>query len=109
MKALSASTLALLLVTVILLRLLGTIPAPTGGVLAGVELGAVSATTVTTVTVDGQANIFGAGHATAPDPGGGGGGLLPPSVSFSGESGQVVFRAFLLERCRWWDRVLQRH
>jgi len=32
------------------------------------------------VTVSGQANIFGAGHATPPDPGGYGGGVLPPVV-----------------------------
>ncbi len=34
------------------------------------------------ISVDGRANIFGAGKSTPPAPGGGGGGLLPPSVSF---------------------------
>ena len=34
------------------------------------------------IAISGMANIFGAGHATAPSPGGGGGGVLPPSVTF---------------------------
>jgi hypothetical protein len=36
-----------------------------------------------TLTVAGNANIFGAGHSTPPAPGGGGAGQLPPSVSFA--------------------------
>ncbi len=40
--------------------------------------------------VDGKANIFGAGHATAPAPGGGTGGILPPSVSFAAGPNQVL-------------------
>jgi hypothetical protein len=48
-----------------------------------------------TLVVDARSNIFGAGHATAPDPGGSagvgpGGGLLPPSVSFSAGSNSVL-------------------
>lgn len=35
-----------------------------------------------TLTVHGQANLFGAGHAVPPAPGGGGGGILPPSYAF---------------------------
>jgi hypothetical protein len=35
-----------------------------------------------TLTVSGQANIFGAGHGIAPSPNGGGGGQLPPSYTF---------------------------
>ncbi len=38
------------------------------------------------VTVDAQANIYGAGHATAPAPGGGSAGILPPSIGFSAGS-----------------------
>jgi hypothetical protein len=44
----------------------------------------------TTVVVDAKANIFGAGHAVPPDPGGGGAGLLPPCVSFTGGPGYTV-------------------
>ena len=33
------------------------------------------------ITVDGQANIYGAGQSVAPAPGGGGEGLLPPSIT----------------------------
>lgn len=43
-----------------------------------------------TLIVSGTANIFGAGHATAPDPGGGGGGVLPPKVSFSVDAGKIL-------------------
>jgi hypothetical protein len=35
------------------------------------------------LTVDAMANIFGAGHSTAPNPGGGSGGILPPVFSLS--------------------------
>lgn len=40
----------------------------------------MSSASATTVLIDGSANIFGAGHATPPAPGGGGTGTLPPSV-----------------------------
>jgi hypothetical protein len=43
-----------------------------------------------TLTVDAKANIFGAGHATAPAPGGGGGGILPPFVAFTVGIDQVL-------------------
>ena len=46
--------------------------------------------TATNLVVPGTANIFGAGHATAPAPGGGGGGTLPPSLSFTAAAGQVM-------------------
>ncbi|HWN71807.1 MAG TPA: hypothetical protein VNM90_29415, partial [Haliangium sp.] len=41
------------------------------------------------LTVSSTANIFGAGHASPPNPGGGGAGTLPPSVAVSG--GTVTF------------------
>jgi hypothetical protein len=43
-----------------------------------------------TFTVDAQSNIFGAGHSTAPSPGGGGGGLLPSVFTFTAGNGQWV-------------------
>jgi hypothetical protein len=43
-----------------------------------------------TLTVSGLANIFGAGHAIAPDPQGGGGGQLPPSFTFLPDSNLVL-------------------
>jgi len=43
-----------------------------------------------TLTVDAKSNIFGAGHAVAPDPGGGGGGVLPAAYAFSAAPGQVL-------------------
>lgn len=42
------------------------------------------------VTVAGQANIFGAGHAVAPGPYGGGGGLVPPVVALPPDANLVV-------------------
>ena len=44
----------------------------------------------TVLSVSGDANIFGAGHASAPQPGGGGAGILPPGVSFPAGAGQVL-------------------
>jgi hypothetical protein len=48
--------------------------------------------------VSAKANIYGAGHASAPAPAGGGAGILPPSISFTGGailtfqiSGQVSY------------------
>src|SRR2546428_140656 len=43
-----------------------------------------------TLLVDGMSNIFGAGHASAPDPGTNGGGILPPYVSFASGTGKVL-------------------
>lgn len=43
-----------------------------------------------TLIVAGSANIFGAGHASAPAPGGGGPGTLPPSITFASAPGQVL-------------------
>src|SRR5262245_15371133 len=45
---------------------------------------------MTVVAVSGRANIFGAGRAVAPDPGGGGGGQTPPRVDFEIHEGSVV-------------------
>jgi hypothetical protein len=42
------------------------------------------------LSVSGDANIFGAGHASAPQPGGGGAGILPPGVSFPAGPSQVL-------------------
>jgi hypothetical protein len=43
-----------------------------------------------TVTLPDTANILGAGHATAPNPGGGSGGTLPPFFAFAANSGFVL-------------------
>jgi len=44
------------------------------------------------VQVDAQSNIFGAGHAVAPNPGGGGGGILPQVINLTpGHEKIVVF------------------
>ena len=43
-----------------------------------------------TVRVDARANVFGAGHTTAPAPAGGGGGLLPPYVLLPNGNGRVL-------------------
>ena len=42
------------------------------------------------LTVDATANIFGAGHSTAPAPAGGSGGTLPPVETFSSGNGLVL-------------------
>jgi hypothetical protein len=42
------------------------------------------------LTVPGTANLFGAGHAAAPNPGGGGAGTLPPFVTFLAGPGKVL-------------------
>ena len=44
----------------------------------------------TTISVDAQSNIFGAGHAAPPDPGGGHAGILPPSYTFPSGGSQVL-------------------
>jgi hypothetical protein len=38
------------------------------------------------IVVTGDSNIYGAGHATAPDPAGLGGGIVPPSIAVTGSS-----------------------
>jgi hypothetical protein len=43
-----------------------------------------------TLVIPGTANIFGAGHAVAPDPGGGGGGTLPPVHTFTAAQDQTL-------------------
>jgi hypothetical protein len=43
-----------------------------------------------TLSVAGQANIYGAGHSAAPAPGGGGGGLRPSSTSSTAYAGATV-------------------
>ena len=52
--------------------------------------GASASTELAGKTVLGQANIFGAGRATAPEPGGGGGGVLPPMWQLPRGSARVV-------------------
>ena len=42
------------------------------------------------LSVDAVDNIYGAGHSTAPAPGGGSAGTLPPSFTFAAGPGQVV-------------------
>jgi hypothetical protein len=44
-----------------------------------------------TLVVPGNANIFGAGQDTPPDPAGGGGGILPPSFTLDGSVSVVTF------------------
>ena len=43
-----------------------------------------------TLTVEGRANIFGAGHLVPPAPGHPGSGILPPSFTFSAAPGQQI-------------------
>ena len=59
----------------------------TVGLVAG---GASASTELAAKTVLGQANIFGAGHGVAPEPGGGGGGVLPPVWHLPKGSSRVV-------------------
>ena|SRR5687767_7291604 len=42
------------------------------------------------LTVSGQANIFGAGHADPPAPGGGGGRVLPPRFDLPAETNRIL-------------------
>lgn len=48
--------------------------------------GAMTVASAQTITVPGKSNVFGAGHLTAPSPGGGTGGTLPPVISVAGGS-----------------------
>lgn len=50
----------------------------------------VAAASAAELNIPGQANIFGAGHAVPPAPGGELGGVLPPSHSFVAAAGQVL-------------------
>jgi Ca2+-binding RTX toxin-like protein len=59
-------------------------------VVIGAMLASIGTAQGATLTVDGVDNIFGAGHAVAPAPGGDGGGTLPPTVSFAANSGQIL-------------------
>jgi hypothetical protein len=43
-----------------------------------------------TLTIHALANIYGAGHTVAPEPGGGGAGELPPVYEFPAASGQIL-------------------
>lgn len=51
---------------------------------------AASTASAAQLTIPGQANIFGAGHAVPPAPGGELGGVLPPSHTFVAGAGQVL-------------------
>jgi hypothetical protein len=54
-------------------------------------LAATPATSSATVLpVAGDANVFGAGHAAPPEPGGGGAGTLPPMHAFAAEPGKLL-------------------
>jgi len=48
----------------------------------------------TTLTIPGDANIFGAGHTTPPAPGGGGAGELPPEFDFGFTAGAGLVLVF---------------
>ena len=50
----------------------------------------ISSAHATTVSVPDTANIQGAGHSVAPNPGGGSGGTLPPFFAFTANSGFVL-------------------
>ena len=50
----------------------------------------ISSLWASSLTVAGDANIFGAGHASAPGPGGGGAGQLPPVFSFAAGPAQIL-------------------
>lgn len=57
----------------------------------GTVIGAVSPIAhAAPLVVSAQANIFGAGHTTAPNPGGGGGGMLPPVFTFAAGPGKIL-------------------
>lgn len=58
--------------------------------LACVLVLAASPAFAATLVVPGTANIFGAGHAAPPAPGGGAPGTLPPMVTFTAASGQIL-------------------
>ena len=65
-------------------------------VVLGIMLVGLPATGVAAVlSIPGSANIFGAGHASPPDPAGGGGGTLPPvfALPYSGGGGAIQFSA----------------
>ena len=52
----------------------------------------MAAGSAATISVDGRANIFGAGHPgdPTPSPNGGGGGVAAPSFSFAAGAGQLL-------------------
>jgi hypothetical protein len=52
--------------------------------------GASASTELVAKTVSAQANIFGAGRMSAPEPGGGGGGVLPPAWRLPKGASRVV-------------------
>jgi len=64
--------------------------AASAAMLTSVALIAAPLNAQTTLTVPGTANIYGAGHATPPAPGGGGAGTLPPMVTFTAGSFSVL-------------------
>ena len=64
--------------------------AVSAAMLTSVALIAAPLNAQTTLTVPGNANIYGAGHATPPMPGGGGAGTLPPTVTFTAGSFSVL-------------------
>jgi hypothetical protein len=55
-------------------------------------LGFTASAEAVVLQVSGTANVYGAGHSTAPGPGGGGGGILPPSCSFPGALGSEILK-----------------
>lgn len=54
------------------------------------------------LVVPATANIFGAGHEVAPDPGGGGGGTLPPGWRLPDGSGRIVTFPNVTGRVNFW-------
>jgi len=65
------------------------IPQPSPSVFEATLAPCRSSQVCTTVTIPGNANIFGAGHASLPTAGGGGG-SPPPTVTFSAHADQVL-------------------
>jgi hypothetical protein len=64
--------------------------AVSAGMLTSVALIAAPLNAQTTLNISGNANIYGAGHATSPAPGGGGAGTLPSRVTFTAGSFSVL-------------------
>lgn len=58
--------------------------------LAGVLVLLAAPASANVLVVPGDANIFGAGHASPPAPGGDGPGSLPPVFTFAAQAGQVL-------------------
>jgi len=85
------SALCPLLGFILLVGLLSHSRANAGSITNGVDPALSKASA--SVQVDGRSNVFGAGHATPPAPGGGGAGLLPVVIDLPSNAAAVKFLA----------------